>query len=309
MSPMRSLRLLGVPGLGAEDVLVSPDGSRVLTGTNDGSIWSLTVDGSTIERVAQTGGRPLGLEWLPDGRLLVCDAHAGLLAVELTSGEVEVLLTEVDGVRLRFTNNAAVAADGTIFVSDSTRHYSIEDWKSDLIAHTRSGRLLRRSPDGTVITLLDGLAFANGVALTADGEQVWVAETALARVRRMSVDGRELAAITGLPGYPDNIALGSDGLVWVTIASPPDPTLTFLQGRGARLRPAVLRLPEALKPAPRRTARVVAYDSTGRLVHDLSGDASEWHMATGVRERDGLVWLGSLVESAIAVMSVDGGSA
>ena len=51
---MRSLRLLGVPGVGPEDVLVSPDGSRVLTGTNDGSIWSLTIDGSRIERIAQT---------------------------------------------------------------------------------------------------------------------------------------------------------------------------------------------------------------------------------------------------------------
>ena len=306
---MRSLRLLGVPGVGPEDVLVSPDGSRVLTGTNDGSIWSLAIDGSRIERVAQTGGRPLGLEWLPDGRLLVCDAHAGLLAVDLVSGGIDVLLTEVDGVRLRFTNNAAVAADGTVYVSDSSRHYPIEEWKSDLIAHTRSGRLLRRSPDGTVTTLLDGLAFANGVALTADAEQVWVAETALARVRRMTVDGRELSAITGLPGYPDNIALGSDGLVWVTVASPPDPTLTFLQGRGARLRPAALRLPEPLKPAPKRTARVVAYDSNGRLVHDLSADASEWHMATGVRERDGRVWLGSLVESAIAVVSLERGPA
>jgi hypothetical protein len=31
-------------------------------------------------------------------------------------------------------------------------------------------------------------------------------------------------------------------------------------------------------------------------------------MATGVRERDGQVWLGSLVETAIAVMTVDGGA-
>jgi sugar lactone lactonase YvrE len=217
-------------------------------------------------------------------------------------------VSSVDGVPLRFTNNAAVAADGTVFFSDSSRHYPVEDWKSDLIMHTRSGRLLRRTPDGEVGTVLDGLAFANGVALTEDESQVWVAELALRRIRRLTADGRELAAITGLPGYPDNIALGSDGLVWVTIASPPDPTLTFLQGRGARLRPVVMRLPEVLKPAPKRSARVVAYDSSGRLVHDLSADASQWHMATGVRERDGQVWLGSLVETAIAVMTVDGGA-
>lgn len=304
-----TVRTIGVPGIGPEDVLVAPDGGSVLTGTKDGAIWSFTPDGAKLARVAHTSGRPLGLEWLPDGRLLVCDAHRGLLAVDLADGAVEELVTSVDGVRLRFTNNAAVAADGTIFFSDSSRHYSVDDWKSDLIAHTLTGRLFRRSPDGTVTTMLDGLGFANGVALTADGSEVWVAETALVQVRRLSVSGSEVGTITGLPGHPDNIALGSDGLVWVTIASPPDATLGFLQTRGARLRPVALRMPEALKPKPKRTARVVAYDSQGVLVHDLSADATDWHMATGVREHDGQVWLGSLVESAIAVMPVAGGSA
>src|SRR5690606_17122316 len=116
---------------------------------------------------------------------------AGLLAVDLASGEVEELVKEVDGVPLRFTNNAAVAEDGTIYFSDSSRHYSIEDWKSDLIEHTLTGRLFRRTPDGTVTTLLDGLGLANGVALTADGDQVWVAETALRRIRRLDTAGSE----------------------------------------------------------------------------------------------------------------------
>lgn len=306
---MRSLRVIGVPGIGPEDVLLSMDGSRVFTGTNDGAIWSLTPDGSTIERIAHTGGRPLGLEWLPDGRMLVCDAHAGLLAVDLSSGSVEELVREIDGVPLKFTNNAAVAQDGTVYFSDSSRHYGVDDWKSDLISHTQTGRLFRRSPDGAVTTMVDGLAFANGVALTADGTQVWVAETAVRRVRRLGTDGRELAAVTELPGYPDNIALGSDGLIWVTVASPPDATLGFLQGRGARLRPAVLRMPEALKPKPKRTARVLAFDDTGRQVHDLSADATNWHMATGVREHHGQVWLGSLVEPAIAVLDLGGAGA
>lgn len=62
----------------------------------------------------------------------------------------------------------------------------------------------------------------------------------------------------------------------------------------------VLRVPEALKPKPKRTARVVAFDSAGRLVHDIAADARAWHMATGVREHNGRLWLGSLVEPALA---------
>lgn len=301
-----TVRTIGVPGIGPEDVLVAPDGGSVLTGTKDGAIWSFTPDGAKLARVAHTSGRPLGLEWLPDGRLLVCDAHRGLLAVDLADGGIEDLVATVDGARLRFTNNAAVASDGTVYFTDSSRHYGVDDWKSDLIAHTQTGRLFRRSPDGELTTLLDGLAFANGVALTPDGSEVWVAETARSCIRRLSVDGRDLGTIDGLPGYPDNIALGSDGLIWVAVAAPPDPTLGLLQGKGARLRPVALRLPEALKPKPKRTIRAVAYAPDGRLVHDLTADAGEWHMVTGVREHDGQLWLGSLVESAVAVVTLPG---
>jgi hypothetical protein len=45
-------------------------------------------------------------------------------------------------------------------------------------------------------------------------------------------------------------------------------------------------------------------DDDGRTVHDLDADASHFHMATGVREHHGQVWLGSLVGSAIAVLDV-----
>ena len=66
---------------------------------------------------------------------------------------------------MRFCNNAAIAGDGTIWFSDSSTHYGIDEWKDDFVQHTRTGRLLRRDPDGTVEVVIDGLAFANGVAL------------------------------------------------------------------------------------------------------------------------------------------------
>jgi hypothetical protein len=60
------------------------------------------------------------------------------------------------------------------------------------------------------------------------------------------------------------------------------------------------RLPEAIQPNPKRTARVMAFDTSGRKVHDRSFDPSEFHVVTGVREHHGRVWLGTLVDSAIA---------
>jgi sugar lactone lactonase YvrE len=294
-----------VPAMGAEDVVVADNG-LVYTGTGDGSVFSVRPDGSRVELVGRTGGRPLGLELLPDGRLLVADAHEGLLAMETGSGEVERLVDSVNGHRMMFCNNAAVAANGDIWFSDSSTRFSIERWKDDFVQDTRTGRLYCRRADGTVEKHLDGLAFANGVALAADESYVAVAETGARTVVRLWLSGERAGQrdflCRDLPGYPDNIARGSDGLIWVTIASPRDPLVELLQRSPLPLRRVVTKVPEAIQPKPKRTVRVMAFDDAGEVVHDVSGDASGFHMVTGVREHDGQLWLGSLHEPAVAVI-------
>jgi sugar lactone lactonase YvrE len=302
------MQVIEVPGFGTEDVLVD-DAGRVLTGTEDGRIFRVSGDGGVVELLAMTGGRPLGLEFAPDWSLVVCDAHRGLLRVDLRTEAVEVLVpaaTGAGGRPVRFCNNAAVARDGTIYFTDSTRDFGIDDWKADLLAHSRTGRLLCRRPDGEVEVLLEGLAFANGVALAADESFVAVAETGEYVVQRLwltgDLAGRQEPLVDNLPGFPDNISTGSDGLIWVALASPRDRVLDFLLPRHPLLRRLAWRLPDRLQPRPKRTVRVQAYDDTGRLVHDVAGEHDEFHMVTGLREHDGRVWLGSLHEPRIAAI-------
>ncbi|WP_244927720.1 SMP-30/gluconolactonase/LRE family protein [Nocardioides sp. W7] len=301
--------VIPVPADGAEDVVVGTSGrdeGAVFTGTADGGIFRVSHDGSRIDRVAHTGGRPLGLELDLDGRLLVCDAHRGLLKVDTASGAVEAVTDSVRGKRMVFCNNAAVASDGTIWFSDSSTRFGIERWKDDFVQNTRTGRLLRLDPDGTVDVVIDELAFANGVALSQDEDFVCVAETGARTVVRRWLTGdragmRDLLC-QDLPGYPDNISRGSDGLIWVTIASPRDPVVERLQTAPMPVRRAVTRIPERFQPKPKRTVRVQAYDDRGTLVHDHDVDTADYHMVTGVREHDGRVWMGSLHEPAIAVL-------
>ncbi|MGZ4467548.1 MAG: SMP-30/gluconolactonase/LRE family protein, partial [Nocardioidaceae bacterium] len=197
-----------------------------------------------------------------------------------------------------------VHTDGSIYFSDSSRQYGLDHWKADMVENTTSGRLLRRAPDGTVEVLLEGLRFANGVALSEDESYVAVAESAGRTVKRLWLTGVRAGRVDHLapelPGYPDNIALGSDGLVWVTIASPTDRLLERLMTGPMPLRRVAWRLPQRVQPKPKRTVRVMAFDDSGRTVHDRSLDASAYHMVTGVREHDGVVWLGSLEEPAVA---------
>jgi sugar lactone lactonase YvrE len=286
-------------------LLVGPDG-RVYTGTDDGHVHALDPATSHTTRVAATRGRPLGLEWLPDGRLLVCDAVRGLLAVTVTADQptedIEVLVAPTETT---FLNNATVLADGTIFFTDSSAVHPLVDWKGEVVEDTCSGRLLRRTPEGTVSVVVDGVRFANGVTAAADASYVVVAELNARRLLRHWLRGERAGETEpfaeDLPGYPDNIALGSDGLIWVAIASPRDPLVELLHRHGpAWLKRRAWRLPERLQPRVRRTARVQAYDQTGRLVADHDLDASGFHMVTGVREHDGTVWLGSLDEPRVA---------
>jgi sugar lactone lactonase YvrE len=306
-----ALEVLPVPAHGAEDVLVAtsgPDEGCVFTGTADGSIWRIGPDGQRVDRVADTGGRPLGIELDPDGRLLVCDASLGVLLVDPRNGGVERRVAEVDGRPMRFCNNAAIASDGTVWFSDSSTRFGVDQWRDDLIMHTRSGRLLRLDTSGEVTVVLDGLNFANGVALAADESYVAVAETGACTVVRHWLAGPRAGTrdflVAELPGHPDNLARGSDGLIWVTLASAVNKSLALLDKAPTWVQQAATMAPEWLQPKVTPSVRVQAYDDAGRLVHDIDLPADRYSMVTGVREHEGTVWMGSLEQPAVARTSL-----
>ena len=305
--PLPPVRLLELDGTGPEDVVVDAAG-RMVTGVEDGRLLRIDPAGGQVEVVANTGGRPLGIELLGDGRLLVCDARRGLLAVDPATSAVEVLVDRVAGEPMRFCNNAAVAADGTVYFTDSSRRFGIDHWRADLLEHSGTGRLLRRDPDGAVEVLLDGLQFANGVALAADESFVAVAETGAYRLTRLWLRGERAGRTDlladNLPGFPDNLSTGPGGLLWVALGSPRNPLLDRLHRRHPALRRAVWALPERLQPNPVRTLWVLAVDAGGAVVHDLQGPGDDYTMVTGVREHGGRLYLGSLAERAVAVLDL-----
>jgi sugar lactone lactonase YvrE len=296
--------LVPIDGEGPEDVLVD-DAGRVYTGLSDGRIVRVAGTDGPVETVAKTPGRPLGLEFLGD-ELLVCASGAGLLAVSPDSGQGRTVVDRVDGRPLGAVNNAAVAADGSIYFSDSSTEFPVPQWRADLVQRTRTGRLYRRAPDGDVIELLGGLEFANGVALAADGSYVAVAETGGCRLQRVWLTGGRAGQsevfVDGLRGYPDNIALGSDGLIWVALPSTRTAALKQVQKLPTRARTMIRKVPERLQPGPGKTVSVVAVDDTGRVVHEYRGQIPGFAMLTAVRERDGRLWFGSLQGEHVATM-------
>ena len=211
--------------------------------------------------------------------------------------------TLVDG--LSFCNNAAVAPDGTIYFSDSTDRIGIDHWKGELLQHSGSGRLLRRGLGAETTVLLEGLEFANGVALAADGSFVVVAETGAYRLSRWSVaDGSASVFVDNLPGFPDNVSTGSDGLIWVAMGSPRDPALDRLLPMRPAVRKALWAMPDKLLPKPRTRSGSRRTGPPGSWCTTCRRRRERFSFVTGVRERGGTVALGSLTGDYLAYFSL-----
>ncbi|MDQ2796971.1 MAG: SMP-30/gluconolactonase/LRE family protein [Actinomycetota bacterium] len=300
---MPALRKIELPVAGPEDVIVDADG-RLLTGVEDGSILRVDPATGAVETLANTGGRPLGLEPCADGTILVCDSRRGLLRVDPADSSVTVLVDEIDGVPLNFASNVVADDDGTIYFSASTRRFDLEHYLGDFLEHSGTGRLFRRDPSGRVETLLDGLDFANGVVLAPDRSCVLVAQTGRYCVTRYWLTGPKQGSsdvlIDNLPGMPDNMALGSDGLVWISLPTARNPMLDKILPLPGVLRQLVWLLPEFAKPKPAATVWVLAVSFDGDVVHDLQQSGSDYAFVTSVVEHDGQVYLGGLHESALA---------
>ncbi len=298
-----TFELFGLPaGRGPEDVVVDSEG-RLVAGGEDGTIWRWPAGadpGVPPEPVANTGGRPLGVEIDPrDGTLIVCDAYRGLLRID-HAGTLTVLATDVAGSPIRVCNNAGVAADGTIYFSDSSARYPLSDWKRDLLEHRPNGRLLRHDPaTGDTDLVLDELYFPNGVALNPDESAIYLAETTTHRLIRVPLDGGAPEVIADLAAYPDNVSAVGDGTYWIALPSARLPVLErSLPDPGSR-RMADLP-PGAATPRPARYGLVALVDSDGDVLRTLHGPSGRFRMITGVRQQGDVLWLGSLTESGVA---------
>ncbi len=284
---------------GPEDVAFDAAGA-LHTGCADGRILRVDVAATPprTDVVANTGGRPFGLRFAADGTLLVADGVRGLLAVK--DGAVRVLVREAGGVPFGFTDELDVAGDGTVYFSDASSAYGVGRYDLDIIEGRTHGRLLRHDPrTGATQVLMDDLAFGNGVALAADDSFVLVNETARYRVRRHWLTGPRAGTsdvfLDRLPGFPDNLSRSPRGTYWIALHSPRNALLDALHPHPLAKR-LVAGLPQALKPHPERAGTAIEVDAAGTVLRVLSdADGSRMWETTTAEERDGVLWIGSLV--------------
>lgn len=289
-------------GFAPEGVAIDSQ-NRIYAGFDDGRIMRLQPDGTRPETFANTQGRPLGMIFDDNGNLIVADANKGLLMVTAV-GSITVLATESDGVPFRCTNDLDIATNGTIYFSDASHMFPLSNYKADLLEHGGNGRLLSYNPKTkATTTLLRGLSFANGVALSPDQSFVLVVETGKYRIHRLWLTGPRQGQsdifIDNLPGFPDGISSNRRDKFWLALVTPRDKTLDTLLPYPS-LRKVVLRLPKFLQPAPKRYSFVLGLDADGNVTANLQdGTEGCYAQIANAVEHNSALYFGSIGESAI----------
>ena len=287
-------------GHGPEDVAIDDKGWAYV-GLQDG--WIMRAKGSEFEKVVNTGGRPLGLHFFGE-KLIVADSYKGLLSVD-KKGAIETLSTEAEGVPFGFTDDVDVGSDGRIYFSDASYKFPQSDYTADGLEHRPNGRLLVYDPATKNTSILaKNLYFANGVAVSQKADFVLVNETWKYRILRYWLKGEKKGQMEvfkdALPGFPDGISRGENGVFWLALVSPRNALLESLAPYPFP-RKVISRLPGFMRPDAEPYAGVFGLNSDGEVVYNLQDpDAKKLGIISSAQQKGGRLWLGSLKEKAFA---------
>ncbi|MEW5826677.1 MAG: SMP-30/gluconolactonase/LRE family protein [Candidatus Bipolaricaulota bacterium] len=288
-------------GRGPESVAVDSLG-RVIAGLEDGRIVRWQAATGEPETVARILGRPLGLAYDASENLWVCDLNGRLLEIS-QAGVVREAVAAWGGRRLGLVNAVDVDVNGRVLFTESSTQTT--DTVADLLEHRPNGRLLAYDPKrGATDVLLDGLYYANGVALSADETFVLVAETTEYRVRRLWLSGPRAGEsetfVDNLPGFPDGISCDAGGIFWLALVNPRSAFLDWTLPHPWTRRVAA-RLPLSwFESSAPRWGSILALDAEGHVIANLRTSSARGY--AGISSAvvvGGVLYTGSLLEDAV----------
>lgn len=311
-SRLDAIEIINLPDTHGPEGLALLD-NEVYAATREG--WIVRYNQDTGEQVkwVNTQGSPLGLVFDANNNLLIADAYKGLLKVS-PAGDISLLTRTVDGTDIDYADDLDVTADGKIYFSDASTKFGAQTNGGtyaasllDTMEHGSHGRLLVYDPvDQTTKMLMDGLNFANGVAVDADSQFVLINETGSYRIHKYWLQGDKTGQsevlIDNLPGFPDNVVRGNDGRFWVGLVSPRSKPLDDLSA-SPLMRKIVQRLPLFMRPQAVPYSHVFAMTGEGEILVSLQDPDGQHHTNTGALETDDWLYISSLHADNLARIS------
>lgn len=298
------------PFHGPEDIAFGFDG-LLYAGTRDGKVISFQADGSDRRVFAETGGRPLGLDFA-GGFLYVANAELGLQRIR-KDGRVVVLSDSVDGSAIGYADDVAVASNGQVYFTDASTRFHAADWGGtyaasllDIMEHGGHGRVLKYDPFSDQTTqIMDSLNFANGIAVSEDQQYLLINETGHYRIWRYWLQGPRTGEseliMENLPGFPDNLNNGLNGRFWVGLIAPRSELLDKYSGNPF-IRKVMQRLPAMLRPKAVPSTHLLGIDGDGNVLMNLQDSKARFPAVTGAIESAQNIYISSLFGNQIAVL-------
>jgi gluconolactonase len=183
----------------------------------DGNLWAggelgqiYRINGKReIRTVTTLGGFNLGLTFSARQELFVCNFKLGALIQLDRSGKIVRSWERAGQYRLRNPNFSVFDREGNLYFSDSGAF-----GKND-------GFLFVLRPNGRIEQLLDQLAFANGLSLSADERTLYVIQSTKDNVLAVPIltpgtIGKPRIHASGLHRVPDGAALDANSNLYVT---------------------------------------------------------------------------------------------
>jgi sugar lactone lactonase YvrE len=162
------------------------------------------------EVIARVPGAPMGLGFLPDGRLLIVSMMDGLLLCREHDGQLVVHadLSHLSGYPW---SDMVVDGRGNAYVGNLGFNFPNGEFAP--------GFLVLVTHDGSVRRVADGFAFPNGMVMTPDNKTLIIAESYAHKLTAFDIDAtgqlsnqRTWAELGG--AFPDGICLDSENAVW-----------------------------------------------------------------------------------------------
>ena len=169
--------------------------------------------GERAQCVAQVPGRPAGLGFMPDGRLLLATALDKKLWWVSKTGELDLAL------------DLSAQAEGPLndMVVDRTGRAWVGETGFDLLKgeKERPGTLFSWMPGGVPQAAANDVLFPNGIAISEDHQTLYLSETFGNRISAfdMRPDGTLSNQRTHalLEGRPDGLCLDVEGGLWIAL--------------------------------------------------------------------------------------------
>lgn len=182
----------------------------------DGDLWAggeagqlYRIAGKSVEVVAQLGGFCLGITISPEQEIVVCNSGLHCLQYVDRAGKVLKTIDRAAGSTLQTPNFSVFDPDGNLYFSDSGT------WNGG------NGHVYCVRRNGRTEHVAGPFLFANGLAMSADGRLLFVAESqrdCVTRIdlARLATSGAQEMYASGLQRVPDGLALDAEGALYVT---------------------------------------------------------------------------------------------